>query len=110
MISSQKSQSPKRVKSVTIESFRPTLDRLVGMTVTIVDPERFEPGPVGFQMTTSHYRAKVVKADDECVVTVHQEVIPRGKHKGEKEAVTQWIRLERIKRIAISKSRKLLHL
>jgi hypothetical protein len=98
------------VRNVEVESFRDALDRLVGKTVTIVDPECFKPGPVGLQMTASHYRAKVLGVDDECMVAVHQEVIPRGKRKGEKDAITQWVPLDRVKRIAISKSRKLIHL
>ncbi len=84
------------------------LKSLAGQTVTIVNPESYEQVPLGFDVRTGFYRAKV-NAVGVDFVALTTEFVRKGKNAG-KEPVKQFIPLSRIKRISVMKSERLIHI
>lgn len=89
-------------------SFTEILKSLVGQTVTIVNPESFEAAPVGYQLKTGFYKAKVSNLGKDFMVLV-TELKKVGKAAGT-EPVKQFLPIDKIKRISILKSEKLIHI
>ena len=89
-------------------TYRSVLKSLVGQVVTVVNPESYEHAPVGHQIKTGFYRAKVTGVGQDCVVLV-TEFDKKGKDAG-KERVRQYIPVERVKRVSVMSSEKLIHI
>ena len=87
------------------ENFQQILASFTGKIVTVVNPESFEDGPVGHRLTTGFYKAKVVQVGDD-FITLATEM----KRRSGKEAVRQFVPIDRIKRINILKGDRLIHL
>ncbi len=91
------------------KSFHDVLRALVGKIVTTVNPESYEHAPVGFQIRSGFYRAKVVGVGrDYLILMTEFPTNPRDKETG--EPVKQFIPLGNIKRISVMKGEVLLHL
>ena len=86
--------------------FTELLKSLVGKTVTMVNPESFEPAPVGHQLRAGFYRAKITGMGRDYLI-VATEMSKKG---GETEPVRQYIPLKRIQRVSLMKSERLIHL
>ena len=74
----------------------------------MANPESLEDTPMGYQLTTGLYRAKVASVRDD-FLSVQCELVRKGKET-KKEAVRQFIPVERIKRISIASGEVILHL
>ena len=90
-------------------TYREVLHSLVGKTITIVNPESFEEGPLGNRLTANFYKAKILALgqDHLRLQTVYKK---SAKSDGGDEPVTQYIPVERIKRVSVMKTTILLHL
>ena len=86
-------------------SFRDLLLALIGKPVTIVNPESYEDAPVGHQIRHGFHRAKPVGMGRDFLI-----LLTEHKTKGGTEAVRQYLPLDRIKRISVLKSERLIHI
>ena len=84
------------------------LKSLVGGAVTVVNPESYEGAPVGYALRTGFYKAKATGLGSDHIVIV-TEFTPAGR-KVPAEPVKQYIPFDRIKRISVTKSERILHL
>ncbi len=84
------------------------LRSLAGKVVTMVNPESLENAPMGYQLTTGFYRAKVLAVHDD-MVSIATELVHKGRETT-KEPVRQFIPFDRIKRISFAKSDVLVHI
>ncbi|MFG0320166.1 MAG: hypothetical protein ACF8XB_23035 [Planctomycetota bacterium JB042] len=91
-----------------VETLADVLKSLHGKVVTMVNPESLEDAPMGYQLTTGFYRAKILGVTDQ-LLTVATELVHKGRE-GTKEPVKQFIPLARIKRISFAKSDILVHI
>lgn len=91
-----------------LETFPDVLQALVGKVVTVANPESYEDAPVGHKLTVGFYRAKILAVVQDHLVLFTEFKHTRGKENS--EAVKQFIPLERIKRVSIMKSERVLHL
>jgi hypothetical protein len=89
-------------------TFREALTALVGKVVTVVNPESYEEAPVGTHITQGIYRAKVVAVADD-YLTIVTEFVHRHGDK-EREPVRQFLPLNRIKRVSLMRTERILHL
>lgn len=89
-------------------SFAEVLRSLTGKVVTFVNPESLEDAPMGYQLTTGFYRAKIIGVQDDFII-VATELLHKGRD-ATKEPVRQFIRLSSIKRISIAKTDTLVHI
>lgn len=107
------SERPSAAKSasqpiIEDKSFRDLLQTLVGKVVTVVNPESYEDAPVGHQIRAGFYRAKPVGMGRDYLIVV-TEYLHKGKE-ASKEPVRQYIPIDKIKRISVMKSERLIHL
>lgn len=79
---------------------------LVGKTVTMVNPESFEPAPIGHTLRAGFYRAKITGVGRDYLI-VATEMARKGK---DPEPVRQYIPISRIHRISLMKTDCLIHL
>ena len=100
--------APKAASKPTMEntSFQEVLRALVGKVVTIVNSESYESAPMGHQLRTGFYRAKVTGLGKDYLI-VMTEFADRGK---DAEPVKQYIPLGQVKRISLMKAERLLHI
>lgn len=89
-------------------TFRDVLAGLVGHVVTIVNPESMEEAPLGRRITASFYRAKVLSLDGDCL-TLATELVHHGAKK-DREPVKQFLPVERVKRVSLLRSERMIHL
>lgn len=96
------------VPTASMHSMADVLASLKGKIVTMVNPESLEDAPMGYQLTTGFYRAKILTVSDQMVI-VGTELVRKGREAA-KEPVKQFIPIHRIKRISIAKSDILVHI
>jgi len=89
-------------------SLSDVLSSLHGKVVTMVNPESLEDAPMGYQLTTGFYRAKILSVTPD-LVTFATELVRKGREAA-KEPVKQFIPIHRIKRISVAKSDILVHI
>ena len=89
-------------------SFADVLKTLLGETVTMVNPESYEDAPHGHQIRAGFYRAKLVGLGKDYLVVVAEYV--RADSEGSKEPAKQYIPIDKIKRISLTKTQQLIHL
>lgn len=94
--------------SIENKSYIEIIGALAGKVVTVVNPESYESAPLGFQLKTGFYRAKVMGVGKDYVI-LKTELETKGKNAG-KEPVRQFIPVGRIKRISLLEKERLLHL
>ena len=94
--------------SIENRSYIEILGALAGKVVTVVNPESYESAPLGFQLKTGFYRAKVMGVGKDYVI-LKTELEKKGKDAG-KEPVRQFIPIGRIKRISLLEKERLIHL
>lgn len=97
-----------KATAAPVQCLGDVLKSLTGKVVTMVNPKSLEDAPMGYQLTTGFYRAKILAVTDE-VLSVATELVHKGKQVS-KEPVKQFIPLWSIKRISIMKSDILVHL
>jgi len=90
-----------------IVRFRQAVEALVGKVVTVVNPESYEDAPVGHRLTTGFYRAKVVDLGEDVITLVTEYV---HSHEKSKEPVKQYVPLDKVKRISLMKSERVIHI
>jgi hypothetical protein len=101
MTDTQPASPPKIVK------FRQALEGFLGKVVTVVNPESYEDAPVGHRLTTGFYRAKVVDLGEDVITLVTEYV---HAHEKSKEPVKQYVPLDKIKRLSVMKSERVIHI
>lgn len=94
--------------ALELSSFEDVLRSLVGKLVTMANPESLEDTPMGFQLTTGFYRAKVLAVKND-YISVAVELVRKGKDAA-KEPVRQFIPLGRVKRLSVAKSEVIIHI
>ena len=104
----QKEIQPTAKPVVEDRSFSDLLESLLGKVVTIVNPESYEDAPVGHQIRAGFYRAKPIGMGKDYLI-LRTEYVHKGRDAG-KEPVQQYIPLDKIKRISVMKSERLIHL
>lgn len=95
-------------KTTEIHSFLDVIRSLLGRVVTVANPESLEDAPMGFQLNTGFYRAKILAVQGD-FITVATELVHRGKE-ASKEPVKQFIPLARIKRVTVAKAEVYVHI
>ena len=91
-----------------VETFAEILKSLVGKTVTMANPESLEEAPVGQQLTTGIYRARILGVQKD-YISAATEYKRRGREQI-REPVKQFIPLANIKRITIMKAEAIIHI
>jgi len=113
MSESTESKAPaKPAPLIEDRDFLDLLKSLIGHVVTVVNPESYEDAPIGHQIRSGFYRAKLIGLGKDYLILV-TEYVRKGTKRGEdksKEPVRQFVPVSRIKRISILKSEKLIHL
>lgn len=90
------------------KTFRGVLSGLVGKVVTVVNPESYEDAPVGKTITKGFYRGKLLAVADDHLVLATEFQHRRGDK--DKEPVRQFVPLERVKRVSMMRSDRIVHL
>ena len=91
-----------------IHSFLDVLRSLTNKIVTMVNPESLENAPMGFQLTTGFYRAKVLGVQGD-FLTVATELLHKGRD-ASKEPIKQFIPITSIKRVSVGKADVFIHI
>jgi hypothetical protein len=89
-------------------SFADLFAPLLGKLVTVVSPESFEDAPLGRQLRSGFYRAKLIGLGKD-YITLLTEYQHRGKQ-ARKEPAKQFIPLGQIKRLSMMKSELIVHI
>lgn len=89
-------------------SFVDVLKSLLGETVTMVNPQSYEDAPHGHQIRAGFYRAKLVGLGHDYLIVVAEYV--HADNQGSKEPAKQYIPVDKIKRISLTKSEQLIHI
>ena len=89
-------------------SMRDILKTIAGKVVTIVNPESYETTPTGgHQITGDSYRATIMGVGaDHLLLSIDFKHDPQGTE----ETATQYLPIERIKRVSILEYDRILHL
>ena len=84
------------------------LSAMEGKIVTIINPESYIRTLTGYKIDMETYNAKIVsfKVDTLQIMTE----FTRDVHKKEKDRIFQFIRIERIKRLGLSKTERFIFL
>ena len=88
--------------------FTDQLKACLTKVVTVVNPESYEDAPIGHQIRAGWYRARLIGMGQDYLILVTEYV-----HKGKtavREPVKQYIPIEKIKRISLMKTERLIHL
>lgn len=88
-------------------SFADLFTPMLGKLITVVSPESFEDAPVGRQLKSGFYRAKLVGMGTDYIV-----ILTEYQHRGNqprKEPAKQFIPLTRVKRLSMMKSELIIH-
>ncbi len=91
---------------------RPFVEMLkshLGKLFLMVNSESFEETGIGHQIQGSWYRARLVGIGRDYVIVVSEFTHGAGKH-ASKEPVKQYIPIDRIKRVSLMRSERLLHI
>jgi hypothetical protein len=97
------------MEATEVKSFSEVLNSIAGKVVTVINPESFRATPLGYKLDTQYYKGKVKTIAEDYVILLC-EWIPDPKKKEEKETVTQYIPVNRIKRISILSKEILFHM
>jgi hypothetical protein len=81
---------------------------MLGKLITVVSPESFEDAPVGRQLKSGFYRAKLVGLGHD-YLTLLTEYQHRG-NQPRKEPAKQFIPLRSVKRLSMMKSELIVHI
>jgi len=90
-------------------SFVELLKSYVGKTFLIANPESFEESGFGHQITAGWYKARLLGLGQDYLIVLTEFTHGAGK-KATKEPLKQFIPIERIKRISIMRSERLIHI
>ena len=93
---------------VDSQSFVDVFRGLIGQVITVVNPESYIPTLTGFKVDVETYKARVVSCDHG-VLKILIEFLS-DPHKKLKEKAYQFVPIDQIKRVMISKSEKLVSL
>ena len=91
---------------------RPFLEVLkshLGKVFLIANPESFEESGLGHQIHAGWYKAKLVGVGQNYLIVVTEFTHGTGKH-ASKEPCKQYIPLDKIKRLSLMRTERLLHL
>lgn len=95
-------------KAVEIRRFVEVLRAMAGKVITVVNPESYEDAPMGSRLTTGFYKAKLVAVGDDFITLATEFQHKKGEKA--KEPVRQFVPLDRIKRISVMRSDRIIHL
>jgi hypothetical protein len=93
---------------VEAKTIADVLTALEGQIVTVVNPQSYTRTLTGYRVDVETYNAKVISFTDGCLKML-TEYVP-DPHKKVKEKVYQFVGLENIKRLGISKTEKFVFL
>ena len=88
-------------------NFHDVLLSLIGKVVTCINPESYEAAPLGYQIKAGFYRGKVTGVGKDYLIMM-TEMSTRKKE--ERVPVKQYIPLNHVKRISLTKAECMLHL
>lgn len=111
--SSESTDSAKQKKPFEpVVEDRPFLEVLrthLGKVFLIANPESFEESGLGHQIHAGWYKAKLVGVGRDYLIVVTEFTHGTGKH-ASKEPCQQYIPLDKIKRLSLMRTERLLHL
>lgn len=84
------------------------LQALVGQIVTVINPQSYVRTLTGYEIDVETYASKVISYEGKTLKILTEYV--RDPHKKAKEKVYQFIPLQQIKRVTISKTEKFITL
>lgn len=84
------------------------LQALVGQVVTVINPQSYVRTLTGYEIDVETYASKVISYEGKTLKILTEYV--RDPHKKAKEKVYQFIPLQQIKRVTISKTEKFITL
>ena len=108
----QSSDSGDRKAFEPVFEDRPFVDVLkdhLGKVFLIANPESFEESGLGHQIHAGWYKARLVGLGQNYLIVITEFTHGGGKH-ATKEPVKQYIPLDRIKRLSLMRTQRLLHL
>ncbi len=92
-----------------VKTFNDILHSIVGKVVTVINPESYRATPLGYKLDTQYYKGKVKMMGPDYIVLL-TEWIPDPKKKEDRETVTQYIPLDKVKRVSILPKEVLFHM
>ena len=107
----EKRAPAKQAPLIEDRDYHDLLKSLLGQVVTVVNPESYEDAPVGHQIRSGFYRAKLIGLGKDYLIVATEFTHSAGGAAGQaKEPVRQYIPISQIKRISILKSERLIHI
>ena len=89
-------------------TLKEVLNKLEGKVLTIINPESYKATPLGFRLDTQFYKGKIKTVKEDHLVLLCEFV--KDARKGDKEVVTQYLPLDRIKRVSMLPDEICLHI
>ena len=93
---------------MNINPLQDVLRSLVGQVVKVINPQSYIPTITGYKISSEVYKAKVVSLENGTVKILTE--VMSDPHKNIKEKALQYIPVDQIKRVTISKSDRLISL
>jgi hypothetical protein len=91
-----------------IKSFDEILQGMIGQIVTVINPQCYTPTLAGYRINSEAYKAKILACDNGILRLMIDYL--NNPHKNTHERACQYIPVEQIKRVMISKSERLVNL
>ena len=95
-------------KKRELRSMTDVLRSLTGKVMTVSNPESLEGNPLGYQIKSTFYRAKILNVFDEMLVVLTETT--KSGSKTEKSPTKQFIPITAVKRVCLLKDELHLHL
>lgn len=115
---SENTPAPEQQPTSAKKPFEPILEDLsflemlkghLGKIFLIANPESFEEGGLGPQIQAGWYKAKLIGLGKDYLIVMTEFQHGAGK-KATKEPVKQYIPVDRIKRVSLMRSERLIHI
>ncbi len=108
MTETQQDTTHERTSGRKLDEFTDVLLALIGSVVTVANSESYEDAPVGHRLGAGFYKAKVIEMKGDYIILGTQFRHSSGH--GDDEPVKQFVPLNRVKRVSVMKSEKIIHL
>ena len=94
--------------AVEAEKYREILEKIVGKTLTVINPECYKAHRLGYRIEADFYKGKILEVKEDHVILSFR--FAKDPKKEEMVPVTQYVPIERIKRVSILPDEILFHL
>jgi len=87
------------------KSFQDVLKNWIGQVITVINPSSYIPTLTGFRIDAESYKAKVISTEDNTLRIMIEYL--SNPHKKSREKALQYIPIEQIRQVQVSKNDRL---